>query len=278
MVDDQYIQSVNAHYAPSSLGAKILDGLRAAGIDPDHLRAADLAPVDQFHTGGKATTRELATLAGISAAEQVLDIGGGIGGPARLLAQEYGCHVTVLDLTEEYCRIGAMLTERVGMSDQVQFQHGTALDLPFEDGRFDVVWTQHSSMNVADKARLYTEIARVLRSRGRGRLALHEIMAGEVQPVHFPAPWSRLPETSFLQPPGEVRRLISESGLRELAWVDTTAASLDWFTQRVMAATTPPPLGLHLLLGDITAAAMQNTVRNLREGRIAVIQAVFERR
>jgi ubiquinone/menaquinone biosynthesis C-methylase UbiE len=276
MLDNDYARSVNAHYAPSDLGARILDGLRAAGIDPDHLRAADLAPVDQFHTGGKATTRQLASLAEISAAERVLDIGGGIGGPARLLAQEYGCEVTVLDLTEEYCRVGAMLTERVGLSDSVQFRHGSALDLPFDDGSFDVVWTQHSSMNVADKARLYAEIARVLRPGGR--LALHEIMAGEVQPVYFPAPWSRSPETSFLQTPGEVRRLISESGLRELAWVDTTAASLDWFTQRVATATTLPPLGLHLLLGEITAAAMQNTVRNLREGRIAVIQAVFERR
>ena len=142
----------------------------------------------------------------------MLDVGGGIGGPARTLA-EAGCSVTVLDLTEEFCRTGAALTERVALGGRVTFRHASALDMPFEDGAFDAAWTHHSSMNIEDKERLYKEIARVVR-RG-GKLAMHEIMAGPEGPLHFPVPWASVPTISFLRAPDAVRKLEAYSSASE---------------------------------------------------------------
>ena len=272
--------SVNAHYGHQELGQLILDGLRAAGKDPDRLSPDDLAPVDQFHTRGKDGTWELVRLAGLQGGEQVLDVGGGLGGPARTLAHEVGCQVAVLDLTEEYCRVGALLTERCGLGDRVTFHHGDALAMPFADGAFDVVWTQHSSMNIAAKERLYAEIRRVLRPDGR--VALHEIMAGPVQPVHFPVPWASDPSISFLQPPETIRALLKHTGFDEMAWSDVSQPALAWFRERAAASAaagsaTLPPLGLHLLLGPLFGTAFQNQVRNLEENRIVIVQAVCRR-
>ncbi len=186
--------------------------------------------------------------------------------------------MTVLDLTEEYCRVGTMLTARTGLSDRVSFQQGSALEMPFPDAPFDAVWTQHSSMNIADKARLYAEIHRVLRPAGR--LALYEIMAGPVQPIHFPVPWAHDQTISFLLPPEEIRALLVKTGFKEVAWVDTSAASVAWFRERIAPQGSPspalPPLGLHLLLGAEFGEMFRNQIRNLEEHRIAVIQAVFE--
>ena len=270
--------NVSAHYGKSDLEAGILAGLRAAGKEGERLLPADLAPVDQFHIGGRNATLDLARRAGIRANTRVLDVGGGLGGPARTLAAEFGCHVTVLDLTEEYCRVGAMLTERVGLTDRVTFRHGSALDLPFAAGEFDVAWTQHSSMNIDDKPRLYAEIHRVLRPRGR--LALHEVVAGAVQPIHFPAPWAREPSISFLRSVEQMRDVITTAGFTELMWEDESAAVNAYFQRNVdsVASGQPPPLGLHLLLGADFEVTQRNMLRNLAEGRIAVVKAVFDRR
>lgn len=208
---------------------------------------------------------------------RVLDVGGGLGGPARTLASRFGCSVVVLDLTEELCRAGEALTAMTGLSDLVAFRQGDALDMPFAAETFDVVWTQHSSMNVPDKRRLYAEIRRVLRPGGR--LALHEILAGQTSPLHYPVPWARDPSLSHLQPPREVRSSISAAGLRALSWIDETAAATEWFRRRTSAPTpdAPSPLGLHLLLGPDFGEMLRNQALNLQEGRIVVVQGVFER-
>ncbi|MDG6999531.1 MAG: methyltransferase domain-containing protein, partial [Nitrososphaerota archaeon] len=137
----KYSESVNQHYGRSDLGKTILDGLRAEGKDIDNLSYEDLSPVDQFHSGGRGATLGLARLAKLSRGLRVLDVGGGLGGPARTLAFEFGCNVTVLDLTEEYCRAGEMLTSRTGLGNLVSFKNGSALNIPFPDESFDVVWT-----------------------------------------------------------------------------------------------------------------------------------------
>lgn len=278
MADQHYAQLVSANYKPGDLAEKILAGLRAAGKDPDMLTPEDLAPVDQFHLGGMRTTRELMQRAGIAKGMRVLDVGGGLGGPARTLAAEAGCTVTVLDLTEEYCAVGEMLTARTGFSDRVAFRHGNALDMPFPDGTFDVVWTQHSTMNIEDKERLYTEIHRALHPGGR--LAMHEVMAGPMQPIHFPVPWARDATISFLRPPESVRALLGATGFTEIAWVDVSAPALAAFQEAVTRATSTlgdaTPFGINLLL-DNFAARGRNQVRNLAENRVAVIQGIFER-
>jgi SAM-dependent methyltransferase len=268
------MSDVAVHYGRGGLGEAILEALRAAGKDPDALTRGDLAPVDQFHTGGRDATLELARRAGIARDATVLDVGGGLGGAARLLAAELGCRVTVLDLTEEYCRVGADLTRRTGLAARVGFRHGDALAMPFAAAAFDVVWAQHSSMNVADKAALYGECRRVLRPGGT--LALHEITAGTGTPVHFPVPWARDPAISHLVPAAALRALLGDLGFRERVWEDQSAQALAWFRQR-LAAAPAGPLGLHLLLGRDFATMFGNLARNLDEGRVRVVMGVCER-
>ncbi len=275
---DDY-RSIGEHYASDDLAVAILTALHKAGNDLDSITAQDLTPVDQLHTRGKDATLELAHLAGITPEMRVLDVGGGLGGPARTLATEIGCSVEVLDVTEEFCRAGEMLTIRTGLGDLVSFRYASALDMPHPDASFDAVWVQHSSMNIADKERLYAEIHRVLHPGGH--LALHEIMAGPIAPIHFPVPWARGPEISFLRPPEEVRALIASIGFDESAWVDDTASALRWFRERLAAADAAsgglPPLGPHLVLGADLGQMFQNLARNLQEDRVVVVKGVFER-
>ncbi|HVA25935.1 MAG TPA: methyltransferase domain-containing protein [Chloroflexota bacterium] len=272
------LSAVERHYTRGNLAERILEGLHKSGKDNGRPRPEDLAAVDQFHIRGRAATLELAKVAGIQPGWSVLDVGGGIGGAARLLASRLRCQVTVLDLTDEFVRTGAMLCERMDLAGLVHFRHGSALDMPFDRERFDVVWTQHSTMNIANKDRLYDEAHRVLRPRGR--LAMHEVVAGPVEPACYPVPWAVDESTSFLLPQAQLRTLIARFGFRELAWQDTTAASLEWFKRVALPPlpqASPPPLGLHLLLGDTAAAMLRGQALNLEERRLEVVQAVFER-
>jgi ubiquinone/menaquinone biosynthesis C-methylase UbiE len=269
-------QSVGAHYGRGDLLAAILEALRAAGKDPDALTMEDLAPIDQLHARGKRATLELARLAGITPGMRVLDVGGGLGGPARTLASEFGCTVEVLDLTDEFCLAGAALTIRTSLDDLVSFKHGSALKMPYPDTVFNVAWVQHSSMNIADKERLYAEIRRVLKPGGR--LALHEIVAGPVSPIHLPVPWAREPRISFLRTPNSTRALLKDTGFEELAWLDETELATRWHQERFVATPGGPrPLGPHLVFGDDFGEMFRNQVRNLEERRISIVQAVFER-
>ncbi|MBM4440096.1 MAG: methyltransferase domain-containing protein [Candidatus Rokubacteria bacterium] len=264
-----------AHYDRADLGQVIDAALSRAG-KTGALTVDDLAPVDHFHTRGKEATLELAQRAALRADMHVLDVGGGLGGAARLLARDVGCRVTVLDLTEAYVRVGAELTRRTGLADRVTFERGDALTLPFEAASFDAVWTQHSSMNIADKPRLYAELARVLRPGGR--LALHELMAGPHASPHFPVPWAREAGASALEAPETVRGILRGLGLRERAWEDQSAMTLAWVRARAaVPGAPPPPLGLHLLLGADTGAMFANLTRNLDEGRVTVVMAVWEK-
>jgi SAM-dependent methyltransferase len=269
---------VSKHYGRSDLAERILGALRDAGKDAEHPTIEDLAPVDHFHLRGRDATLELARRAGLDAGAEglrVLDVGGGIGGPARTLAALGGCHVTVLDLTEDYCRVGERLTALTGLAGRVDFRHGDALAMPFDDESFDAAWTQHSSMNVPDKARLYMEIHRVLRPGGR--LALHEIMAGTGGPPHFPVPWSSDGAISFLESEEWMRQRIAETGFREIVWESVTTIALDWLRERLSASGPPPPLGLQLLIGETARTALVNVARNLEQDRIRVVEAVFEK-
>lgn len=270
MADAEYVRAVGSHYNTSDLEGRILADLQAAGKDLAALTPDDLVRVDQFHSGGRAATLDLARRTGVGAGQAVLDSGGGVGGPARTLAATFGCRVTVVDLTEEYCRTGAALTARLGLADRVWFAQGNALALPFPAGAFDLAWTQHSSMNIADKARLYAELYRVVRPGGR--LALHEILAGPGGPVHFPVPWAGGAAISFLCSPAEAQAAICGAGFRPVAWEDQTAAALAWFQRLVAASTAAPGVS-----GVTSPPMITNLVRNLAEQRIVVVQAVYER-
>jgi len=270
MGDASNVQAIQDYWGRDGLGQAILDALAASGKNLDTLTIDDLAPTDQFHGGGKAATVRLARLAGLSPGTRVLDVGGGLGGPARTLAIEFGCHVTVIDLTESYVRAAEMLTERLGLGDRVTHHSGSALELPCDPGAFDVVWTQNSGMNIADKERLYVGFHRVLRPGGR--LAFQEPMAGPVQPLIFPVMWACDAATSFLRTPGEMRALIEAAGFRAHAW-DVMAA----MPGLEPGAAVPAHNIYHLIMGDAMAAITHAGNRNRDEGRMVTVQAVFDR-
>lgn len=272
----QYDASINQQYGQENLGNRILAKLQSAGKDIDALTRADLSAFDEFHIGGIAETRSLAKLANIGVGMQVLDVGSGIGGPARTLAAEFGCMVTGLDLTEEFCRAAELLTERVGLGENLRFQQGNALDMPFEDDTFDVVWTQFAGMNIEDKPRLYSEIARVLKHGGT--FAFHEIMAGKQSNLHFPVLWANDASISHLRPQTEIRDLLQERGFQEIVWNDLTQSSSEWFHTMIARAKQegPAPLGFNVFIQDGVSQKAANILRNLDEDRISVVQAVFE--
>jgi len=262
---------VAAYWGREGLLRAILGALAAAGKDVDALTIEDLAPTDQFHGGGKAATDRLARLAGLGPAMRVLDVGGGIGGPARTLAVEHGCRVTVVDLTESFVRTGEALTARLGLADRVTHRVGNALDLDVAPGSFDAIWTQNSGMNIEDKARLYAGFARVLPPGGL--LAIQEPMAGPVQPVLFPVMWAADPASSFLRPPGTMRALMEAAGFRVRAWEDVTFETAGART----AAALPAHSLQRLVMGDRLDAILEAGHRNREEGRLVSIQAVLER-
>lgn len=267
-------EDIQQHYARPDLGTVILAALARAGKDIEALAPEDLAPVDEFHIRGRQATLELARAAGIAADQYVLDVGSGIGGPSRCLAHQFGCRVAGIDLTDEYCRVATMLAERVGLSRLVTYRQGDALSLPFPDAVFDVVWSQHVAMNISDKATLYREMYRVLKPGGV--LAINDILAGAAGPVVFPVPWARVPETSFLATPDELRRLLEAAGFTVVSWEDTTTAAREWFialAEKIQQHGLPP-LGFHLLMGSDFQLMAQNQRRNLEEGRIVLAQVV----
>jgi len=277
MQGDGKLDSVVGHYGVGGVLNSILAALAAAGKSLETLTPADLAPVDAFHIRGREATLELAERAGLGPGKRVLDVGCGLGGSARHLAGEYGCRVDGLDLTEEYIQAAGALARLVHLEDRVSFHTGSALELPFEDGCFDVVWTEHAQMNIADKDTFYAQIRRVLKPGGR--LVFHDVFQGEGGDVHLPVPWASEASISHLRAPGVVRELLDELGLRVLSWEDKTTASADWFraTLARLRNEERPPLGLHLLMGETGPDKFRSVARNLDENRIVVIQAVVEK-
>lgn len=270
--------TIEAHYShrtASQLAGAILarfDGGRPVGV-------TELSTVDQLHSRGAGATRDLARLAGIDPGETLLDVGSGIGGPARLLAAEFGVRVIGVDLTQSFCDVARILSDRAGLGDRVEFLRASALAVPLADGSVDVAWTQHVAMNIADKAALYGELHRVLRHGGR--LALHEIFIGEVSPPYYPVPWARIPGGSFLEPAAALRERLNK-GFDLLAWQNATAATIAWAKEiqakrRALPKDAPPPIP-ELIFGEDFGRMADNLLRNLEERRINVVEAVFRKR
>jgi SAM-dependent methyltransferase len=269
---DNTLDGVRGHYRATGLTGRLKAALAVFGPEERRLTPEQLSALDQFHTRGLAATAELSALAGIAPGMRVLDVGSGIGGPARFLAETYGCRVTGVDLSEPFVEAARYLTERTGQSEQVSFETASALELPFDDGRFDAVLLQHVAMNIADRVGLYREIRRVLKSGGR--FATFDVVLNDGEP-HYPLPWARTPATSFLLAAAETRAAIETARFRVLEWQDGTEAAKAWFAGLRASDPAPPP-NLGVVMGPDFAQLAANLGRNLMEGRLGILTAVFE--
>ena len=276
---DSYRDSLNGHYGQTDLSGRIRQACERLGLTPESLTREDLSNLDEIHIRGLEATRELGNLAGLKPGQRVLDVGSGLGGPARTLAAEFGCEVVGLEIVSEFCRAAAMLTEWVGMTEQVSCREGDMRAMPFADGEFDVVVTQHTIMNVEDKAALFAEISRVLKSTGG--FLLYEVCGEDDRALAYPVPWAGGPEISFLTTAAELRELITAARFTEKHWSDVTTKALDWFDGLAkgmqMAAPRPRGPNVGVVLGPDAAEKSRNLQRNLREGHIQVVQGLFVR-
>ena len=272
MAMNDVLDGVREHYRATGLTERLKTALMVFGPEDRRLTPQQLAPLGQFHTSGLAATAELAKLAGITAGMSVLDVGSGIGGPARFLAATYGCRVTGVDLSEPFVDAARYLTERTGQSGQVSFQTANALELPFDGDHFNVVLLQHVAMNISDRARLYREIRRVLKTGGR--FATFDIVLNSGEPL-YPVPWARTPATSFLLTEAGTRETIEPAGFRALAWQDDSEAAKAWIAQLRALGPSPSP-NLSAVMGPDFAQLAANLGRNLMEGRLGILTAVFE--
>ncbi len=267
-------QAIALHYAHGSLEQAILDGLAAAGKDLDHLSLKDLAPVDEFHIGGRPATIAFAAQFGARPGMRLLDIGCGLGGAARYFAQEHGCQVTGIDLSGEYVGVANMLAARVGLGGRVCCQQGSALTLPFAAGSFDGAYMFHVGMNIEDKSRLFREVRRVLAPAGL--FGIYDAMRLNQGDLSYPVPWASGADSSFVVDSATYRRLLLAEGFEVLKERDRRDFALETFQQmRARAAAgDASPLGLHVVMGANAAAKVRNMIAGVASGAIAPTEMI----
>ncbi|MDZ7579058.1 MAG: methyltransferase domain-containing protein [Deltaproteobacteria bacterium] len=266
-------ETLKATYGSDRLADRLLASLQDVGYDLDQLSAADLVTFDELHVMGRRATVALGRLAGLTDAMHVLDIGCGLGGSARTLAAEFGCHVTGIDLSAEFVNAARVLSERVGLADRLAFRHGDALDLPFAENRFDAACMLHVTMNIADKKGLFAEAARVLKPGGK--LLLWEIFKTHESDLTYPVPWAEDESFSFLVPMDEMIALIESAGFNSLQIDDATAEAADWVRARLApkrdARPRLPRPDLDLVLGNFRLKRA-NLSKNLLRGAVGVLR------
>lgn len=272
-MSDTY-NDVVRHYGEAGIGDRILAALAEEGIDTDKLTTADLATIDQFHTRGLPATREQADMVAPNAGTHVLDIGCCVGGPARFLAETYGCRVTGIDLTEAYIEAAEMLSRRCGLDHLTNFRSANALDMPFDDATFDIAWTQNVSMNIPDKDAFYASIFRTLKPGGK--FSSSEVATGAAGDPVFPLPWAREPSISFVASSDDMRASVEGAGFRILDWQDTTADAVAVFKNPNQAARRGK-LGVGLVAGADFGERSANLAQGMAEDRFESILFVAER-
>lgn len=271
-------RDVARHYSHGGLERAILDALRSAGKDIDRLQPSDLSAADELHLGWLAATAELASDLALSPGMRLLDVGSGIGGPARYFAEHHAASVIGVDLTEEYVGVAAALTARCGLADRVSFVRASALALPFEDGAFERATLIHVGMNIADKAGALREIHRVLGKDGV--FAVYDIMHVDGGELPYPMPWAETTATSFVETPDTYRRLLEDAGFAIEAERNRRDMALGLGRQmrEDAAKNGVPPLGLHTLMGPATPQRIGNVMAALSAGTIAPIQMLARKR
>jgi ubiquinone/menaquinone biosynthesis C-methylase UbiE len=268
-------ERVAQHYAHGALDRAISDALAASGVNADRLAPADLAPVDEFHIGGRQATTEFAGQLDIEPGMRLLDIGCGLGGASRYFAFDRGCRVTGIDLTDEYVRVAESLAKRVGLEGAVSYQQGSALALPFAAEIFDGSYMMHVGMNIEEKATLFAEVRRVLKPAGV--FGIYDVMREGDGDLSFPVPWASTAETSFVASAATYRRLLEEAGFEIRKERSRREFAIEFFRQlRARAAQTgsTPALGLHVLMGATSPQKVANMIGNLERGLISPTEIV----
>lgn len=273
--DGRRRHAVAAHYGGDGVAARMLAAVRGAG-PARPVTAAALAPFDHFHGGGAAATAATAAQLALAPGERVLDIGAGVGGPARFIAEGHDVEVTAVDLTAGFCAAAAALNAATGLTDRVHVVAGSAVALPLADAAFDAAWSHNVVMNIADKERFYREAFRVLRPGGR--LALSALCAGPGGEPYFPVPWARSAGISFLQTPEAMRAGLQAAGFEIVAFRDVTAAILKAAAGGDRGAAPPAaPTALDILMGADAAAMRDNAMRTLRDDRGRAVEALVRK-
>lgn len=263
---------VQTHYGGGADLANDIQGkLEAAGKSLNDLKTSDLSTVDEFHIRGRKATLELGRQMDLSGASSVLDLGSGLGGPARTLAEEYGCNVTGIDLTQAFCDAANRMSEWVNLDNRVAFQQGDATDLPFQDDQFDASMTIHVAMNIPAKDKMYAEAKRV--TRPGGVFAVYDVLEGEGDDLLFPVPWAREASISHLENREAMEALLTSAGFEIIETNDSTEESHEWFQEMVrrLSESGPPPVTFQSFLGDDYPEMARNQVRNLAEKRIRTV-------
>jgi SAM-dependent methyltransferase len=267
-------QAVAQHYTHGGLERAVLDALRAAGKDPDRLEPGDLAPVDEFHIGGRQATIDFAGELRVTRGMHLLDIGSGLGGASRYFAHALGCTVTGIDLTEEYVRVAQALSVRTGLAGQVSYRQGSALALPFPAGTFDGAYMLHVGMNIADKAALFGQVRQALKPGGV--FGVYDVMREREGTLTYPLPWAAGPETSFLESSATYARLLAAAGFEVLTQRSRREFAVTFFRElrARIAQSGAPPLGLHILMGATTPQKIANMMSALEAGLISPTEII----
>lgn len=267
-------KTVADHWAQGDVYGRIVDALRQAGKALDHLTIEDLAPIDHFHARGWQATVELADQLPIATGDHILDIGCGLGGPARYLARRFRCMVTGVDITRPFVEAGSKLTRLLGMQDAVKIECADGQRLPYDDERFDGAYTQHVTMNVADRTRFFAEAYRVLKPGAFFAITEHGL--GPTGNPYYPLPWSDDGQGAYLISPAETLGRLEAAGFRDIVIADTGAKYLAGYKRAMELAAqgAVPTLGLHLLMGASTSEKTRNAARNIEEGRTRPIEVL----
>lgn len=271
-------KAIADHWAKGDVYALIVSALGKMNEPLDSITIEDLAPVDHFHARGFPATVELADRLSIKPGSHIVDIGCGVGGPARYMAKRFQCSVSGIDITPPFVEAANKLTALVGMESQVTVRLGDGQHLPYDDAVFDGAYTQHVTMNVPDRPSFFAEAHRVLKSGAFFALTEHGL-GPKGNPYH-PVPWSSDGSNAYLTTPSETRALLEAAGFEGIVVEDTGAKYVAGYKMMIERAEKGllPPLGIHILLGDTALEKMRNAARNIEEGRTHPIQVVCRAR
>ena len=262
--------SVAQHYGNDGIVSRIVSALADAGFDTNDLEPNVFAGADEFHIGGHKGSEYVAKALDIEPGQRLLDIGSGIGGPARFIANTLDVTVEGIDLTPEFVEAAVEITEMVGMTEQVSFQVGSATSIPFDDDTFDASTMLHVGMNIPDKGLLFSEMARV--TKHDGSIVVYDVMRTGEDDLVFPMPWSSTSEYSFVDTVDAYVKAAENAGLELLTVDDHADMALSSFSN---PQSDPPPVNLGHLMGTGMPEMVANAGNAIKGGTISPVLLRF---